>query len=420
MSIPDPVSSLPSLPDKTRKRLALWDAYRSYQYLEAGQDYDAFDVVPAVGRVPGSAIEWSDAVEERARDFEERHLVVSAHDHLSLRPADPHRFSEYRRQGREFTPYEGIAHSGVDLFFDGGPAAVSMIRAHTSWDWDDAVSDLAMRQADWAHQSLVAPVRTLEDAQRARAEHKVGVVLTLESATPIGNDVDRLDLLYGLGVRLLGLVYSESNQLGSGLADTGDAGLTVLGRRALRRMNDLGIIVDVSHTGDATALDAVRHSSSPVVITHAGARGLWPTPRMKPDDVIRACAESGGFIGIEAAPHTTITAKHPRHCLDSVMEHVEHCLDLVGPDHVAFGPDTNFGDHTAWHRVFAGLFGKDDAEPGVLPPHDEVAYVHGCENPAESVGNMIRWLFEHGYSDEEVAKLAGGNVRRVAAAVWDR
>ncbi|WP_433186321.1 dipeptidase [Actinoallomurus sp. CA-150999] len=406
------------LPRKTRERLALWDSYRSYRYLTAGRDYRDFGLVPAVGRVPDASIEWSDDVEARARDFEERHIVVSAHDHLSLRPADPADFPEYRRHGREFMPYEGIAHSGVDLFFDGGPAAVSMIRSHTPFDWDDAVSDLAMRQADWAHQRLLAPVRTLDDARRAHADGRVGVVLTLESASPIGNDVDRLDILYGLGVRLLGLVYSESNQLGSGLADTGDAGLTRLGRRALRRMNDLGIIVDVSHTGDATALDAVRHSTAPVVITHAGSRALWPTPRMKPDDVIVACAESGGFIGIEAAPHTTITETHPRHCLDSVMEHVERCVDLVGIDHVAFGPDTNFGDHAAWHKVFAPLFGKDDAPGLELPPHEKVEYVHGCENPAEAVRNMIRWLFDRGYAEDDVAKLAGGNVHRVAAAVW--
>jgi membrane dipeptidase len=407
-------------PAKTRARLARWDGYRSYAYLRAGADYRAFDLVPATGRVPAASIAWSETVETRAREFEENAFVVSAHDHLSLRPADPGDFAEYRRQGREATPYEGIARSGVDLFFDGGPAAVSMIRSHTPWDWDDAVSDLAMRQSDWAHQDLLAPVRTIEDAARARADGRVGVVLTLESASPIGGDVDRLDVLYGLGVRLLGLVYSESNQLGSGLADTGDAGLTMLGRRALRRMNDLGVIVDVSHTGDATALDAVRRSSAPVVITHAGSRALWPTPRMKPDDVIRACAGSGGFIGIEAAPHTTITAAHPRHSLDSVMEHLERCVELVGVDHVAFGPDTNFGDHTAWHRVFAPLFGKDDAPPAALPPHEQVEYVRGCENPAESVGNMIRWLFDHGYSDEDVAKLAGGNVRRVATAVWGR
>ncbi|HWC82822.1 MAG TPA: membrane dipeptidase [Pseudonocardiaceae bacterium] len=403
---------------KRDRRLERWGGYRSYSYLRAGSDYTDFAFVPQHDRVPGSVITWSEDVEARAARFEEEHLIVSAHDHLSLRPADPASFAAYRRQGRESMPYQGIARSAVDLFFDGGPAAVSMIRSHTSWDWDDTVSDLGMRQADWAHQSLVTRVLSCADAEAARAGGQVGVVLTLEAATPIGNDVDRLDILYGLGVRLLGLVYSESNQLGSGLADTADAGLTVLGRKALRRMNDLGIVVDVSHCGDVTALDAVRHSAAPVVITHAGSRALWPTPRMKPDSVIVACADSGGFIGIEAAPHTTITAAHPRHSLDSVMQHLERCVELVGIDHVAFGPDTNFGDHVAWHREFAGLFGADTASAEALPAHEPVDYVRGCENPAESVGNMIRWLFAHGYAEQDIAKLAGGNVFRVACQVW--
>lgn len=402
---------------KASRRLQRWQGYRPYQYLP-DTALTRFEFAPDVARVPEASIIWDPAVEAKASTFEETHTIVSAHDHLSLRPQDPGRFAEYRRQGREGTPYEGIARSNVDIFFDGGPAAVSMIRSHAPFDWDDTVSDLAMRQSDWAHQSLVVPVKSLADCKKLTKD-EVGVVLTLEAATPIGNDIDRLDVLYGLGLRLSGLVYSESNQLGSGLAENGDAGLTVLGRRAVRRMNELGIIIDVSHSGDQTALDAVRSSSQPVTITHAGSRGLWPTSRMKPDTVIRAVAESGGFIGIEAAPHTTITPKHPKHSLESVMEHVEYCIELVGIDHVAFGPDTNFGDHTAWHRVFSGLFGADDDVDGHAPPeYPEVPYVHGCENPGEAIKNMIRWLFQKGYSEEDITKLAGGNVMRVATEVW--
>lgn len=399
--------------EKTPRRRELWNGYRSYQYLPSSPAATSFEYVAQVDRVPEAAVHWDDEVEERARAIERSSLIVSAHDHLSLRPADPARFAEYRRGGREATPYEGIAQAGVDLFFDGGPAAVSMIRSHTPFDWDDAISDLAMRQADWAHQDLVRQVRSTADIDGLAATGQVGVVSTLESATAIGNDLDRLDILYGLGVRLLGVVYSESNQLGSGLADVTNSGLTRLGRQAVRRMNELGITVDVSHAGDETSLDAVRWSSAPVVITHAGARALWPTARMKPDDVIRAIAGSGGFIGIEAAPHTTEVTGAGPHSLDTVMRHVEYCLELVGPDHVALGPDTNFGDHVAWHREFAALFGKDSEEAP-----DDLEFVRGCENPGQAVHNMIRWLVAHGYSDEEVAKLAGGNVLRVVRATW--
>jgi membrane dipeptidase len=412
-----PHNSRTTTQTKAELRLERWQGYRPYQYLPDSA-MTRFDFAPDVGRVPEASIAWDSAIEQQSIQFEETHAIVSAHDHLSLRPQDPERFAEYRRQGREGTPYEGVAVSNVDLFFDGGPAAVSMIRSHASFDWDDTVSDLAMRQSDWAHQDLVVPVRSLAEARNLGKDH-VGVVLTLEAATPIGNDIDRLDILYGLGLRLSGLVYSDSNQLGSGLGESGDAGLTLLGRRAVQRMNELGIIIDVSHAGDQTALDAVRTSTHPVTITHAGSRGLWPTARMKPDDVIRAVAQSGGFIGIEAAPHTTITSNNPRHSLESVMEHVEYCIDLVGIDHVAFGPDTNFGDHAAWHRQFAALFAKDDNVSGAEPPqHPTVPYVQGCENPGEAVKNMIRWLFSKGYSEHDVTKLAGANVLRVASEIW--
>src|SRR5713101_2669878 len=95
--------------------------------------------------------------------------------------------------------------------------------------------------------------------------------------------------------------------LGAGLREARDGGLPDLGRQAVRRMNQLGIAIDVSHSGDQTSLDTIEASEKPIFVTHAGARALWRTRRMKPDEVIRACAEKGGVFGIEAAPHTTLT-----------------------------------------------------------------------------------------------------------------
>ena len=207
--------------------------------------------------------------------------------------------------------------------------------------------------------------------------------------------------------------------MGSGLAEQSDAGLTRFGRQVVKRMNQLGMIIDVAHTGDRTALDAVEASHDPVVISHAGARALWSTDRMKPDDVIRACAASGGLIGIEAAPHTTLTAQHSRHTLDSVMEHFEYCANLVGIDHVAFGPDTHFGDHVGWHHAFASQLSIDETHAAASgPSFDEVPFVDGIENPAEEFGNITRWLVVHGYTDEDIQRVIGGNVLRVMQAVW--
>jgi hypothetical protein len=198
------------------------------------------------------------------------------------------------------------------------------ITSKAGWKWDDILYDLGMRLCDIAHQDMVVLALTTEDIRRAKANGQIAFVASLEAATMIENEVDRLDILYGFGIRSSGIAYSEANSLGCGLREAGDGGLTDLGRQAVRRMNQLGIAIDISHSGDQTSRDTIEVSEKPIFITHVGARTLWNTKRMKPDHVLKACAEKGGVIGIEAAPHTTLTEKHARHSLESVMEHFEY------------------------------------------------------------------------------------------------
>src|SRR5665647_2553617 len=224
--------------------------------------------------------------------------------------------------------------------FDNMMDGTACVTGNAPWRWTDIITDLGMRQADIDHQDDVVVIRRLADIEEVHRTGRVGIVFGLEAATPIENEIDRLDVLYGLGVRQIGIAYSDSNALGSGLNETVDGGLTALGRRAVERMNKLGLAIDVSHSSDRTSLDTCRTSSKPVLLTHAGARSVWDTPRMKPDDVLRAIADTGGVIGMSAAPHTTLSAAHPLHTIDSVMDHFRYCVDLVGIEHVAFGPDT--------------------------------------------------------------------------------
>ena len=183
-------------------------------------------------------------------------------------------------------------------------------------------------------------------------------------------------------------------------------------------MNKLGIAIDISHSGDQTCLDTIEVSDKPIFITHAGARGLWDTKRMKPDVVLKAMAAKGGVIGIEAAPHTTLTKAHPKHSIESFMEHFEYCADLVGIDHVAFGPDTLFGDHVGLHHYFAKQLSIKSAHGAQA--FEEVEYVDGIENPAEAFPNIVRWLVKHDYSDGDIGKAIGGNVMRVLEEAWFR
>jgi membrane dipeptidase len=259
-------------------------------------------------------------------------------------------------------------------------------------------------------------IRTVADIDEAYRSGQVGLVFGLEAATPIENEIDRLDVLYGLGLRQIGIAYSDANSLGSGLAEETDGGLTAFGHRAVTRMNQLGLAIDVSHSSDRTALDVCRQSDRPVFITHAGARAVWGTSRMKPDDVLRAVAGTGGVIGMSAAPHTTLSAAHPRHTIESVMDHFSYCADLVGIDHVAFGPDTLYGDHVQLHRVFAGLLGLGRATSG--PDFERVDYVDGLENPTENFANICGWLVQHGFDDDAIRAVLGGNIYRTLQSVW--
>ena len=343
--------------------------YTAYSYLTAGEDFRGFELAPEFGRVPGCRLAGLTAGQrQRAQRLLRDSLVISLHDHPVRFPLRMEETPEYNRTGRQHAAYAGLAASGLTVVFDNMMDGTACVTGNAPWRWDDVVTDLGMRQADLAHQDQVVVVRTMADIDEAHRSGRVGLVFGLESATPIENELDRLDVLYGLGLRQIGIAYSDANALGGGLAERTDAGLTAFGRRAVTRMNKLGLAIDLSHAGDRTALDTCEHSERPVFITHAGARAIWDIPRMKPDEVLRAVAGTGGVIGMSAAPHTTLSAAHPRHSIESVMDHFRYCADLVGLDHVAFGPDTLYGDHVALHRIFAHLLSIGAGPvPGVRP-----------------------------------------------------
>jgi membrane dipeptidase len=395
-----------------------YGGYRSYQYLRAGEDYRAFPLAKEIGRVPAHPVELSADEERRFETIVSEHHVISLHDHTAVSPADTSHFIEQRREGRDVTGYEALAASGTDVLFENFMNGTALVTSKHAWKWDDVILDLGMRLSDIAHQDLVYIATTIDDVLAAKPSGRIAFVASLEAATAIENEVDRVDVLYGFGIRCMGITYSEANALGSGLREEHDGGLTELGKQVVRRMNALGMSIDLAHVGDRTSLDVIELSEKPVFVTHAGARSLWPTKRMKPDEVLRALAAKGGVIGIEAAPHTTISKEHPRHSVESVVDHVEYCLDLIGADHVALGPDTLFGDHVGLHHAFAEALSLGQAHSGVA--FEEVPYVAGMENPAESMRNPLRLMVKRGWPDDVIAKVAGGNVVRVLKATWAR
>ena len=405
-----------------KKRYA---GYRSFQYLEAGKDYSPFDLAREVDRVDPFLVPLNAEEEARVTRLTEETVLVSLHEHLGLFPADISQTPAMVREGRQATAFEGLSHAHWDAVFDNLLDGICTMHSKGGWKWEEILQDLGIRLCDLAHQDFLFQALRVEDIHRAHREGKLAWIASMEGAAMIENELDRIEVLYGFGVRLLGIAYSEANALGSGLKEPRDGGLTVFGRKAVERMNKVGMLIDCSHCGDQTTLDTIEVSEKPIVLSHIGARALWDSNRLAPDEVLVACAEKGGVIGIEAAPHTTLTYNHRTHDLEAFMEHFEYVKGLVGIDHVGFGPDTLFGDHVGLHNTYAANLSIQEAHGGTETTREEkgmafekVAYVEGIENPVEGSRNILRWLVNRGYSDEDIRKAMGGNALRLLESAW--
>lgn len=210
-----------------------YGGYTSYSYLEAGKDYQAFDLAAEIGRVNPFAYPVSEEEEARVERLFADNIVISLHDHTFVAPENLKDFFEFRRQGRDFTGYEGLAASGLDAVFDAMMDGTAMITSKSGWKWDDVITDIGLRLSDIAHQDMVKLALTTEDIETCKKNGQIAFIVSLESSTMIENELDRIDILYGIGVRSMGIAYSEGNALGAGLREEGDGGLTQFGRKAV-------------------------------------------------------------------------------------------------------------------------------------------------------------------------------------------
>ncbi len=364
-----------------------------------------------IGRVDSRWIELSDSEENRFEKIMEGMCKVSLHDHTIVFPEDPSNYIEFAGSGEWLIGLEGLSRAGLDAVFEGLMDGIYLARSRDPWSWENIVYQLGL--ISWLVDKLecVFIGRSADDIIRAHDEDRLAIYIHLEGAPHMGEELELVRHLYGFGVRCMGIVYSVGNEYGSGLADEKDYGLTPLGAELVDEMNSIGIAIDLAHANDLTCLEVMEVSSKPVFITHAGARGVWPSRRMKPDKVLERLADNGGVIGIEASPHTTLSKEHPYHSIESVMDHFKYIEDLIGLDHLAFGPDTLFGDHVALHRVFRDYLSIGASRSG-SPNYIEVPYVDGLENPGD-FPNIIRWLIRNGYSDNEIEKIVFRNIHRV-------
>lgn len=246
------------------------------------------------------------------------------------------------------------------------------------------------------------------DVERITGEGKIAALLAFEGAEPLGQDLAALRLFYRLGMRMLSFAWMRRTAFGDGSWENESrGGLTRLGRQAVREMNRLGIIADVSHASDQTTWDVLETSSRPVIASHSNARAIRDHPRNLTDEMIEAIAASGGLIGVVAVA-SYIADDEPT--MARWVDHVDHIVKLVGIDHVGVGCDF-------YDDILA--MGASQEIPAWNPSGSLGQLSFAGMRTWEDLPDLTAELLRRGYSEADVQKITRENFSRVMGAVLD-
>ncbi|MCY3760380.1 MAG: membrane dipeptidase [Gemmatimonadetes bacterium] len=265
----------------------------------------------------------------------------------------------------------------------------------------------------------ILQVKETADIHAAKKLGKTGIILGFQNASPIENDLDRLGLFLALGVRVIQVTYHETNLLGSGCWERNDAGLSNFGIDAVREMNRLGIVVDLSHVGPKTTLDAIEVSEQPVAITHANARTFCGHRRNKEEDALVALAEKGGVVG--ATSFANFLPKGFDSTVEDFVDAIDDMVERIGIDHVAIGTDSTHDQPLEfWHYISSqqGTKFPSTFADGSIPYTELSFQPKGIDSPAE-FPNLADALADRGYSGEDITRLLGGNWMSLFERVWN-
>lgn len=260
---------------------------------------------------------------------------------------------------------------------------------------------------------IIMPVKTVADIKTAKAEGKSGIIFGFQNASPIEDDLRRLRVFHELGVRIIQLTYNNSNLLGAGYTELPDYGLTKFGRDFIHECNRLGIMVDLSHVGYRTTMDALEVSTKPVGFTHVGPRALFEHQRNKTDEQLKVLMTKGGVVGANAFP--TLLAAGSQATLSDFLDTVDYMVKLIGIDHIGIGCDFTKGQSQEWFRwLFTGRNTDKVPQYQIDWP---VIYPKGLQGAAD-FPNLTQGLLERGYSEHDVKKIIGENFLRLFGELW--
>ena len=273
-------------------------------------------------------------------------------------------------------------------------------------DWDSTVRDAAYWMRRVRSGGDMAICDNAAQLRGAHAEGKIGLLLGMQDITQIGKDIGKLDMLRDFGTRVIQLTFNTRNYLGDGCTEREQSGLSKYGIDVVRRMNQLGIIVDVSHSGYNTTLDAIRHSRRPVAITHSSCQVVASHPRAKSDEQLRALHDADGYIGMLCCPF--FIKPQGGAALSDFLDHIEHAATMMGVDKVGIGTDWG-GWSPDYPEEIKGLaqaklashgFAKGELDFGDIIPEFDAWTSWSC---------ITAGLLSRGFTENEVRGLIGGN-----------
>jgi membrane dipeptidase len=325
--------------------------------------------------------------------------------------------------GRQGDPPGPLSVAALDDAAASGVSAINWtVSAGT--DFEEAVGGVSQAQAEIElHRDRLLAVRRAADIDAAQASARLGVIVGFQNGAMLGDShdtvMDRLEVFHNLGVRVIQPTYNPRNALGDGCTVPENHGLTPLGREAVARMNDLGILVDLSHCGQATTAEAIQASRLPVAITHAGCAAVADHPRNKRDAELKALADRGGVLGVYWMPYLRPRGQPGA---DDLLRHLEHALAVCGEDHVGIGSDLPLSplvltdaSRAAHRRDIEERRKQGIGAPGEDP--DIYLYLPDLNGPRRHL-DLAALLAKRGHSAARIDKVLGGNFHRVFGDAW--
>ncbi len=284
---------------------------------------------------------------------------------------------------------------------------------HVTIAYHEDFQEMVRNVADWntrfqIHSDLIVHGRTADDVHRARESGRTAIFFGFQTPAPIEADIGLVEICHMLGARFMQLTYNNQSLLATGCYEAEDTGITRMGQQVIAEMNRVGLVVDMSHSAHRSTLEAIEISQRPIAITHANPSAWHPALRNKPDEVLKALAQSGGMLGFSFYPHHL---KNGSGCaLQDFCEMVARTAEMIGIDHIGIGSDLCQDQPDSvveWMRVGRWTremdYGEGSADNAGFPPQPEWFRDNRDFNGLEA------GLRSAGFSDQEIGAILGEN-----------